>query len=187
MKLLFLFGNAAVGKMTVGQELAQRTGLRLFHNHIIIEPVLEVFGFFQAAAIRRLRDVIFEEFAASDAYGIILAFPMENTIFEEGAAAGNAGKGTTLARREGGAPAVRRALCRRDRKTGKEAVGLFPGFGFRRQSACLRRWAMRSCPACTPPAKRGVRRQSRARPHRPRTRVRRAARARSIQASPPAR
>ena len=35
MKLLFLFGNAAVGKMTVGQELAQRTGLRLFHNHIM--------------------------------------------------------------------------------------------------------------------------------------------------------
>ena len=47
MKLLFLFGNAAVGKMTVGQELAQRTGLRLFHNHIMIEPVLEVFGFFR--------------------------------------------------------------------------------------------------------------------------------------------
>ena len=42
------------------------------------------------------------------------------------------GKGTTLARREGGAPAVRRALCGRDGKTGKEAVGLFPGFGFRR-------------------------------------------------------
>ena len=73
MKLLFLFGNAAVGKMTVGQELAQRTGLRLFHNHIMIEPVLEVFGFFQAAAIRRLRDVIFEEFAASDAKGMISA------------------------------------------------------------------------------------------------------------------
>ena len=74
MKLLFLFGNAAVGKMTVGQELAQRTGLRLFHNHIMIEPVLEVFGFFQAAAIRRLRDVIFEEFAASDAKGMIFTF-----------------------------------------------------------------------------------------------------------------
>ena len=79
MKLLFLFGNAAVGKMTVGQELAQRTGLRLFHNHIMIEPVLEVFGFFQAAAIRRLRDVIFEEFAASDAKGMIFTFM--NQIF----------------------------------------------------------------------------------------------------------
>ena len=33
MKLLFLFGNAAVGKMTVGQELMKITDLRLFHNH----------------------------------------------------------------------------------------------------------------------------------------------------------
>lgn len=29
MKLLFMIGNAAVGKMTVGQELAKITGLRL--------------------------------------------------------------------------------------------------------------------------------------------------------------
>ncbi len=33
MKLLFLIGNGAVGKMTVGQELMKLTGLRLFHNH----------------------------------------------------------------------------------------------------------------------------------------------------------
>ena len=33
MKLVFLFGNAAVGKMTVGQELMKRTGLRLPHDH----------------------------------------------------------------------------------------------------------------------------------------------------------
>lgn len=34
MKLVFLIGNGAVGKMTVGQELMKLTGLRLFHNHI---------------------------------------------------------------------------------------------------------------------------------------------------------
>lgn len=33
MKLLLLFGNSAVGKMTVGQELARITPFRLFHNH----------------------------------------------------------------------------------------------------------------------------------------------------------
>lgn len=36
MKLLFLFGDAAVGKMTVGQELAKITNLRLLNvdkNH----------------------------------------------------------------------------------------------------------------------------------------------------------
>ncbi|WAG71084.1 MULTISPECIES: hypothetical protein [unclassified Clostridium] len=40
MKLVFLIGDTAVGKMTVGQELAKITDFRLFHNHIIIEPVI---------------------------------------------------------------------------------------------------------------------------------------------------
>ncbi len=74
MKVLFLFGNAAVGKMTVGQELMKITQLRLCHNHMTIEPVIEIFGKFDKNAIIRLRDVIYEEFAKSDNYGIILTF-----------------------------------------------------------------------------------------------------------------
>ncbi len=71
MKLVFLIGDSAVGKMTVGQELMKITGLRLFHNHMTIEPVLEIFGDFNGTAINRLREVIFEEFAASGQYGMI--------------------------------------------------------------------------------------------------------------------
>lgn len=74
MKLVFLFGDAAVGKMTVGQELMKLTGLRLFHNHMTIEPVLEIFGGFNVNAIKRLRQVIFEEFAKTDAYGMIFTY-----------------------------------------------------------------------------------------------------------------
>ena len=74
MKLVFLFGNAAVGKMTVGQELMKITDLRLFHNHMTIEPVLEVFGTFDSHVILRLREVFFEEFAKSDRYGMIFTF-----------------------------------------------------------------------------------------------------------------
>jgi hypothetical protein len=74
MKLVFLFGNAAVGKMTVGQELMKRTGLRLFHNHMTIEPVLEIFGECRWETVRRLRQVIFEDFAASGKYGMIFTF-----------------------------------------------------------------------------------------------------------------
>lgn len=74
MKLLFLIGDSAVGKMTVGQELAKITPLRLFHNHMMIEPVLEVFGAFRGDIIQRLRHVIFEEFAKSDNYGLIFTF-----------------------------------------------------------------------------------------------------------------
>ncbi|KAA1807131.1 hypothetical protein FXB61_003723 [Bacillus cereus] len=39
MKLILIFGPQAVGKMTVGQELATLTGLKLFHNHMTIDLV----------------------------------------------------------------------------------------------------------------------------------------------------
>ncbi len=74
MKLLFLIGDAAVGKMTVGQELMKITDLRLFHNHMTIEPVLEIFGSFNGNVIRDLRELIFREFAASDNYGMIFTY-----------------------------------------------------------------------------------------------------------------
>ncbi|MBP1925630.1 hypothetical protein J2Z76_001489 [Sedimentibacter acidaminivorans] len=41
MKLVFLIGDAAVGKMTVGQELMKITGLRLFHKRNITENRLK--------------------------------------------------------------------------------------------------------------------------------------------------
>lgn len=74
MKLLFLIGNTAVGKMTVGQELAKITDLRLFHNHMTIEPVVELFGYSQQPTVNRLRDVIFEEFAKSGQHGLIFTY-----------------------------------------------------------------------------------------------------------------
>lgn len=74
MKLLFMIGSGAVGKMTVGQELAKVTGLRLFHNHMTIEPVMEVFGGYQPRVVAKLRKIIFEEFAASDNYGMIFTY-----------------------------------------------------------------------------------------------------------------
>lgn len=77
MKLLFLIGDAAVGKMTVGQALMKITDLRLFHNHMTIEPVLELFGNFDGKTIQELRDVIFRNFAASDRTGMIFTMMMD--------------------------------------------------------------------------------------------------------------
>jgi hypothetical protein len=74
LKLVFLIGDAAVGKMTVGQELMKITELRLFHNHMSIEPVIEIFGYFHQKSINRIREIIFEEFAASDNYGLIFTY-----------------------------------------------------------------------------------------------------------------
>ena len=74
MKLVFLIGNGAVGKMTVGQELMKITDLRLFHNHMTIEPVIEVFGYYNGPVVTKMREAIFEEFAKSDNYGMIFTF-----------------------------------------------------------------------------------------------------------------
>jgi len=74
MKVVFIIGNASVGKMTVGQELMKITDLRLFHNHMTIEPVIEIFGSYNGKIVSRLREVIFEEFAASNNYGLIFTY-----------------------------------------------------------------------------------------------------------------
>lgn len=71
MKLVLIIGSGAVGKMTVGQELMKITDLRLFHNHMMIEPVLEVFGYFNGTAIQRMREVVFEEYLKGDYSGMI--------------------------------------------------------------------------------------------------------------------
>ena len=76
MKLVFLLGDAAVGKMTVGQELTKITALRLFHNHMTIESVLEIFGTFESEVIAEMRELIFRRFAASDRYGLIFTLMM---------------------------------------------------------------------------------------------------------------
>ena len=77
MKLVFIIGDAAVGKMTVGQELMQISGLRLFHNHMTIEPVIEIFGRYDRKTIAEMRDLIFNNFAASDNYGMIFTLMMD--------------------------------------------------------------------------------------------------------------
>ena len=82
MKLVLIVGAGAVGKMTVGQELMKITNLRLFHNHMMIEPVIEIFGRFKTDTILKLRDVIFNDFVNDDNEGMIhtlmWAFDMES-------------------------------------------------------------------------------------------------------------
>jgi len=91
MKILFIFGNSAVGKMTVGQELMKITDLRLYHNHMMFEPILEIFGGMDGERkdhirniLSRLRMVILEEFAVSEHYGLIITgmFSMSDPNWE---------------------------------------------------------------------------------------------------------
>ena len=74
MRLLFIFGAHAAGKMTVGQAVARKTPMKLFHNHMTIEPVIDLFGAYNGAVTERLRQVVFEEFVKTDNYGLIFTF-----------------------------------------------------------------------------------------------------------------
>jgi hypothetical protein len=77
MKLIILFGPPAVGKMTVGQELARATGLKLLHNHMTIELVLNFFEFGtrEFSHLNSLfRNEIFNAVAASRLPGLIFTY-----------------------------------------------------------------------------------------------------------------
>lgn len=74
MKLVLIIGAGAVGKMTVGQELAKITDLKLFHNHMSIEPVIDIFGERNSCVVDDFRESVFRNFAKSDKYGLIFTF-----------------------------------------------------------------------------------------------------------------
>ena len=77
MHLVLLFGPPAVGKMTVGREVARLTPYRLFHNHATIEPLLGVFDW-GTPSFERLREGlrtrVFEEAVASGLPGLVFTF-----------------------------------------------------------------------------------------------------------------
>ena len=76
MKFVLIFGPQAVGKMTVGQELEKKTGLKLFHNHMTIELLEPFFNF--SPKMWELSDLfrmeIFKAISESDQEGIIFTY-----------------------------------------------------------------------------------------------------------------
>ena len=83
MKFVIILGAQAVGKMTVGQELVKITQLRLLTNHTTWEFVHEHFGGDFGDASDRLKEVILEEFAKSDQYGLVFTGCMNYDNKEE--------------------------------------------------------------------------------------------------------
>jgi chloramphenicol 3-O-phosphotransferase len=84
MKLIFLHGAPAVGKLTVARELAALTGFRLFHNHLTVDLVSSLFPFGSEPFVR-LREQIwlaaFAEAARADV-SLIFTFNPESTVRE---------------------------------------------------------------------------------------------------------
>lgn len=87
--VLFVIGPPAVGKMTVGEEIARLTGFKLLHNHLTIEPVLALFPFGSPPFNRlvgEFRRRLVAEAAASDLPGLILTFVAAHDQDEDRAA-----------------------------------------------------------------------------------------------------
>lgn len=82
MKLVFIHGAPAVGKLTVARELASLTGFRLFHNHLTVDLVSSLFDFGSEPFVL-LREQIwlaaFAEAARTDA-SLIFTFNPERTV-----------------------------------------------------------------------------------------------------------
>lgn len=77
MKLVIIFGPSAVGKMSVGQELAELTGMKLYHNHVSIEAVRPIFDFGTPQfnrLVSMFRMETMKEVAKSDLPGLIFTF-----------------------------------------------------------------------------------------------------------------
>ncbi|MDX6325488.1 MAG: hypothetical protein QOK15_1842 [Nocardioidaceae bacterium] len=77
MELVILFGPPAVGKMTVGHELCKLTGFKLLHNHMTVDPVLEIFPFGSPPFLRlvgEFRRRILEEAMDAGLTGLVFTY-----------------------------------------------------------------------------------------------------------------
>jgi hypothetical protein len=81
--LIVLYGPPAVGKLTVARRLAERTGFRLFHNHLTVDLALSLFDF-GTPGFRDLRAAVwreaFEAAFAAGTDGLIFTFNPEPSV-----------------------------------------------------------------------------------------------------------
>jgi len=86
MILVFLYGDPATGKYTVGRELTAITGFEFYHNHLVVDEVLKSHAFGTPGFVAR-RDELWRAHlsvaAASGGANVIFTFNPENTVPQE--------------------------------------------------------------------------------------------------------
>jgi hypothetical protein len=83
MKLIFIYGLPATGKLTVAVELAEMTGYKLSHNHMAVDLLLSVFDFGSPPFVELREDIwlsVFEQACRSRLPGLIFTFAPEGTV-----------------------------------------------------------------------------------------------------------
>jgi hypothetical protein len=86
MKLLFLHGPPAAGKLTIAREVAALTGWRLFHNHLTVNLALAVYDFGTPGFIALREQIwlfVFRRALADRLPGLIFTFNPENSVSQK--------------------------------------------------------------------------------------------------------
>lgn len=81
-EVIFLHGPAAAGKHTIGSQLAELTGLPLFHNHLTVDLVTTLFEFGSAGFVQLRADIWRAAYraAAEAQQSFIFTFNPEATV-----------------------------------------------------------------------------------------------------------
>ena len=85
MKLIFLYGPPASGKLTVAREVAALTDLPVFHNHLIVDAVGAVFPF-GTPTFMELRESFWLSVmreAAHEGRSLLFTFAPEPTVSQD--------------------------------------------------------------------------------------------------------
>ncbi len=84
MKLVFIHGAPAVGKLTVARELAELSGFRLFHNHLTVDLLSSVFAFGSEPFVLIREQIWLSTFREAARYNVSLIFTFnpERTVRE---------------------------------------------------------------------------------------------------------
>jgi chloramphenicol 3-O-phosphotransferase len=83
MRLVFIYGLPATGKLTVARELAALTGYKLFHNHLVVDLLLSTFEFGSAPFVALREEIwlgVFREACRAKVPGMIFTFNPEKTV-----------------------------------------------------------------------------------------------------------
>ncbi len=83
MLLLFIYGPAASGKLTVAREVEAMTGFPVFHNHLVIDMLTPLFEFGSAPFVdlrERTWLAVMERAAREKIPGLIFTFTPERTV-----------------------------------------------------------------------------------------------------------
>lgn len=82
MHMVFIYGPPAAGKFTIAKALSEKTGLPLFHNHLIVDSVGAVFPFGTPNFVRLREKFWLEtiEAAVAEDRSLIFTYQPENSV-----------------------------------------------------------------------------------------------------------